>query len=562
MKILFVPLFLLSSSVWAAGLTVRGQLLKPDSTPVTGTVQFKMQVRSPGVENCLMFEETFSIDMTGANGAFSLTLNDGTGTRTDAGTHDFEQIFRNGPKAFSFTPAACSGTSVYAPGANDERKIVLSYNDGNGYDAFPPLPLSHVARSFDSGAVGGFGANSLLRFVDGTGEPAAVGALPFSDFLGLVAILNGSADIGGKAAGFTGALAGDVVGGQGATEVRAIRGVDVSNTSPVSGQALVYDGSKWKPTSLPGGGTVTAITPGTGMAGSGTPITTSGTLAVDVGTTAGKIVQVDTDGKLPALDGSKLTNVNVPFKTVTAGTGITATNSGGDLTLAVDHGTGSNKIVKLDSSGRLPAVDGSQLTNMPAVPFSTATLFTSNGSFSVPLGVTKIYCQVWGGGGGGSGGQEIILDTGAGGNGGGAGGYAAEMMSVSSGVMVTVTVGSGGSGGVASQGSGNAGGTSTACGLTATGGAGATGSSTGLGGTHTSVLGIDGGSGGAAQGKNGATGGSSPQGGQGGSGSVNGALAGRNGGLPGGGGGGGAGGSSGGSSKGGNGAAGRVIIWY
>jgi hypothetical protein len=42
----------------------------------------------------------------------------------------------------------------------------------------------------------------------------------------------------------------------------------------------------------------------------GGPITSSGTLSVNVGTAAGQIVQVQAGGKLPVLDGSALTNLN------------------------------------------------------------------------------------------------------------------------------------------------------------------------------------------------------------------------------------------------------------
>jgi hypothetical protein len=57
-----------------------------------------------------------------------------------------------------------------------------------------------------------------------------------------------------------------------------------------------------------GNGTVTSIIAGTGLTG-GT-ITTSGTIAVDVGTTASKIVQLDGSAKLPAVDGSQLTGIS------------------------------------------------------------------------------------------------------------------------------------------------------------------------------------------------------------------------------------------------------------
>ena len=85
---------------------------------------------------------------------------------------------------------------------------------------------------------------------------------------------------------------------------------DVHNASPTNGQGLIWDNanSYWKPANLPGTGTVTGITAGTGLTG-GT-INISGTIAVDVGTSANKIVQLDGSAKLPAVDGSALTNIN------------------------------------------------------------------------------------------------------------------------------------------------------------------------------------------------------------------------------------------------------------
>ncbi len=119
---------------------------------------------------------------------------------------------------------------------------------------------------------------------------------------------------------------------------------------------------------LPSSG-LTSITAGTGLTG-GT-ITTTGTINVDVGTTPGKIVQLDGTGKLPVVDGSQL--INLPalveigdISAVVAGTGLTGGATTGSATLNVDVGTTAGKIVQLDGAGKLPALDGSQLTNLPA----------------------------------------------------------------------------------------------------------------------------------------------------------------------------------------------------
>lgn len=149
----------------------------------------------------------------------------------------------------------------------------------------------------------------------------------------------------------------------------------------------------------------------------GTP--TLGTAAAeDVGTAAGNVVQLDGSARLPAVDGSQLTNL--PSGATTLGaltdvdvTGVANTNvikynstSGNwedgavaysevtgtptlatvattgaysDLTgtptlgtaAALDVGTSASNVVQLDGSARLPAVDGSQLTNLPSAPVTS-----------------------------------------------------------------------------------------------------------------------------------------------------------------------------------------------
>ena len=205
-----------------------------------------------------------------------------------------------------------------------------------------------------------------------------------------------------------------------------------------SGQVLSTDGAgvlSWISSS--GSGTVTSIASGTGLTGG--PITGAGTLSVNVGTTANKIVQLDGSAKLPAVDGSALTNLDpthlsaavgmakggtgltsigtsnqvmgvnsgatgLEYKTITAGSGVTVTHGANSITIAatgggsgtvtsiasgtgltggpitgtgtfaVDVGTSANQIVQLDGSAKLPAVDGSALTNLNATNLSSGTV--------------------------------------------------------------------------------------------------------------------------------------------------------------------------------------------
>lgn len=76
---------------------------------------------------------------------------------------------------------------------------------------------------------------------------------------------------------------------------------------------------------------------------------------------------------------------------VTAGSGLTGGGTTGNVTLSVDTGTTADKIVKLDSSARLPAVDASLLTNLPTTAINALTGdVTASGTGSVTGSVVAI----------------------------------------------------------------------------------------------------------------------------------------------------------------------------
>jgi len=204
--------------------------------------------------------------------------------------------------------------------------------------------------------------------------------------------------------------------------------------------------------------------------------------------------------------------------------------------------------------------------------FSNWQLFTASGTFTVPVGVSKIKVCVYGGGAGGGCGNI------PGGGGGGAGGYAEGTYTVTPAATYTVTIGSGGIGGLSGLPGTNGGTTSFGALISATGGSGGTAASfggiggIGIGGYLNTSLGNGGsgstdvlsgnGTGGGGAGANifpGGYGGGAGGGGFGGGNGGNGASPGANA-LPNTGAGGGGGGGVGGG--GGNGAAGKVIVLW
>ena len=204
----------------------------------------------------------------------------------------------------------------------------------------------------------------------------------------------------------------------GATTLDAL--TDVTISSATNGQALIYNSStsQWVNAQVAyanvSGTPTLATVATTGAYSDLSGLPTLGTAAaLNVGTSALNVVQLDASAKLPAVDGSALTNLPSGATTLDALTDVTissATNGqaliynsstsqwvnaqvayanvSGTPTLAtvattgaysdlsglptlgtaaaLDVGTSALNVVQLDASAKLPAVDGSQLTNLPS----------------------------------------------------------------------------------------------------------------------------------------------------------------------------------------------------
>lgn len=102
---------------------------------------------------------------------------------------------------------------------------------------------------------------TTVKIADGNVTDAKIASVSGSKVTG---------NIPGLAAGFYGALAGDVVGGQGGTTVQRMQGRWVANVNPGVGQVLKWDGGQWVPqTDNNSGGTITSVSASTGLWGGG-----------------------------------------------------------------------------------------------------------------------------------------------------------------------------------------------------------------------------------------------------------------------------------------------------
>ena len=179
------------------GVSYQGRIIKPDGSALEGSsVQFRMQVRSPGSENCLLYEEVQVINMAGSSGVFSITLNDGSGTRLDTPTYQVDRIFAN-RDTMTLDASRCAVGTTYLPNSGDGRKFVVFFKDEtmSSYEPLPTMSLNYVPQSMyalEAQKVDKFSVVNILRAVDLSGNPVVAPALDPTQLTNLTNLLLGT----------------------------------------------------------------------------------------------------------------------------------------------------------------------------------------------------------------------------------------------------------------------------------------------------------------------------------------------------------------------------------
>jgi trimeric autotransporter adhesin len=180
----------------AAGMTYHGRLLKPNGQPVATNVQFKIQILSPGNEECVLWEETQSQDLTSTSGVFVLHLNGSQSTRIDGGTATFNEVFSNRsvitPPAGKCAVGYTNFDPTLLPAA--PRLMRLSFNDGSfaGWEDTTDQAINYTPKAIDALQVSGFAAKNLLRFAESDGTLVNTSPLNNAQYTELLALLAGT----------------------------------------------------------------------------------------------------------------------------------------------------------------------------------------------------------------------------------------------------------------------------------------------------------------------------------------------------------------------------------
>ena len=216
-----------------------------------------------------------------------------------------------------------TGAVILAPGSSTRNVIQAA---GTAPGLVTPLAIRMVAggtadlfqiQRSDGGFVySSFAANGSLHINVGSGwgieAQGVVGGVYGQGAIGVEGYSTSGIGVqGASESGNSGFFRSGYAANADATVVIQQRGASAENLLEFwndAGAVLSYVDSAGVPSWGGGAGTVTSITAGTGLTG-GT-ITTSGTIAVDVGTTASKILQLNGSAQIPAVDASLLTSLN------------------------------------------------------------------------------------------------------------------------------------------------------------------------------------------------------------------------------------------------------------
>jgi hypothetical protein len=291
--------FTLSAIAAGSGITYNGRLLDPSGNAVvSNNVQFKLQIRTPGNENCLMYEEIQSKDMTNSDGVFSITINDGTGSRTDSTGFTLDQLFAN-RGSFNFPGGYCVTGSVYNTTPTDGRKLQVYFNDGSfatgQWEPTPAMAINFIPMAIEAQQVGGYKKEQILKLADGVTTTGS--ELDATKWTSLQALINGTSTLYSKPT----------------DQVTQLYGAAIP--APANGQSI-----RWNTTLNAGSGGWENFTAGsasavTSVSSANTDIavangSTTPQLTLNSGTGANQIVKLNGTAQLPAVDGANLTNVS------------------------------------------------------------------------------------------------------------------------------------------------------------------------------------------------------------------------------------------------------------
>lgn len=142
-KVVFSIFICLSQPLFAGPFTTtyQARIIKPDGAALeSSNVSFRFTLLDT-VGACVLYIEDYTaVNMAQSGGLISFALGNGTRSYPTSGTaQSFSNMFDNSVTSFS-----CQTPGIYSPGPSDNRKIVMQFNDGAGWQTLPAMTINSV----------------------------------------------------------------------------------------------------------------------------------------------------------------------------------------------------------------------------------------------------------------------------------------------------------------------------------------------------------------------------------------------------------------------------------
>ncbi len=122
-------------------MTYHGRIIEPSTMPLERSdVTFTVQVLSPGTEECVLYEETHLIDMTGSEGLFNFNIGQGAVTAGDPGIG----LMGTMDNSRNQSGLSCSIGTSYTPVAGHGRRLRISFDYTGSTGPVTITPYSEI----------------------------------------------------------------------------------------------------------------------------------------------------------------------------------------------------------------------------------------------------------------------------------------------------------------------------------------------------------------------------------------------------------------------------------
>ncbi|AZZ37706.1 hypothetical protein CIK05_13170 [Bdellovibrio sp. qaytius] len=295
-------------------------------------------------------------DISSLNGSTSQTQTFATGTTgltpsilTSNGVHTFNIPLASGASV----TAGLVSNADYTTFVNKITSSAVSIAQVLGYVPASATSLSNLLVKTNN--LSELTSSSTARTNLGLGSLATANSLDLGSASATGTLANA------RLPAFTGDASTAV--GSNTITVGKLRGISISASAPTTSQVLSFDGIQWSPTTVAAVAAVTSVNAGTGLLGG--PITSSGSLSVNFGASAGTVAQGNDSRIVQALQ--SINNLSDITSASTA-----RTNLGlGSLATANSLDLGSASATGTLANARLPAFTGDAST---AVGSNTITV--------------------------------------------------------------------------------------------------------------------------------------------------------------------------------------------